>query len=379
MSHQLATGGAPLRVTGAIALVLAPAIAALTLSHAVSRGEPLSGGRWATGIRGTSQPVVLTRYSPLFSNAKIVRRLLSPLAQESVREILARTHKTLSPYPLDLTKERFLVYVPSAAPPPNGYALLVFVPPWEQASIPFDWSLQLDRYGVIFVTPAHAGNAQAVLSRRVPLALAAEANIARDYPVDRNRIYIGGFSGGSRVALRIALGFPDIFHGALLNAGADPLGVADPWGGPDTLPSRDLFLRFQRSTRLVYVTGELDTANLGSDASSEHSMREHCVLDIATQETHDAGHELMSPEAFGQALAQLLHPERSDPARLQACRSHLRAELDDQLAHAQALISKGRHAGARRLLLAIDQHYGGLAAPRILQLARSCGCGLAQP
>jgi predicted esterase len=379
VSHQLATRHAPLRVTGAIALVVVLAVAALTPNHAASQGEPLSGGRPATGIRGTPQQVVFTAYSPLFSNAKIVRRLLSPLAQESVREILARTHKTLSPYPLDLTKERFLAYVPSAAPPPNGYALLVFVPPWEQASIPFDWSVQLDRYGVILVTPAQGGNAQAVLSRRVPLALAAEANIAREYPLDRQRIYIGGFSGGSRVALRIALGFPDIFTGALLNAGADPVGIADPWGGPDTLPSLDLFLRFQRSTRLVYVTGELDTANLGSDASSVQSMREHCVFDIATQETHDAGHELMSPEAFGQALAQLLHPERSDPARLQACRSHLRTELDEQLTQAQTLISNGRHAEARRLLLAIDQHYGGLAAPRILQLARSCGCGVARP
>ena len=373
MSHQLATRRAPLRVAGAIAL----AVAALTLNHA--RGEPLGAKRPAAGAGGTPREVVFTRYSPLFSNAEIVRRLLTPLAQESVREILARTHKTLSPYPIDLANERFLVYVPSAAPPPEGYALLVFVPPWEQASLPFGWSPQLDRYDIIFVTPAEGGNAQTVLSRRVPLALAAEANVAREYPVDRQRIYIGGFSGGSRVALRIALGFPDIFRGALLNAGADPVGIADPWGGPDTLPSLDLFLRFQRSSRLVYVTGELDTENLASDASSVHSMREYCVFDVDTHETHDAGHELMSQEAFGQALAQLLNPTPPDPMRLAACRSHLRAELDDKLTQAQALISQDRQAAARKLLLEIDQHYGGLAAPRILQLARSCGCGLAQP
>ncbi|MGH8291363.1 MAG: hypothetical protein ACREV7_20600 [Steroidobacteraceae bacterium] len=382
MSHQLATRRAPLRVLGAIAL----AVAALLLNCTAAQGErpaaaspEAAPARLLPTVRGTPQKVVFTHYSLLFSNAEIVRRLLSPLAQESVREILARTHKALSPYPLDLAQQRFLVYVPSAAPPPNGYALLVFVPPWEQASLPFGWSLQLDHYGVIFVTPARAGNAQAVLSRRVPLALAAEENIVREYPVDRKRIYIGGFSGGSRVALRIALGFPDIFHGALLNAGADPLGVADPWGGPDTLPSRDLFLRFQRSSRLIYVTGELDTENLASDASSVQSMREQCVFDVDTHETHDAGHELMSPEAFGQALAQLLNPAPSDPARLEACRSHLRTELDDKLTQARALVSEGRHAGARKLLLAIDQRYGGLAAPRILQLARKCGCGLAQP
>lgn len=360
---------------GAITLLTA----ALTPDRAASQGAPPGGGRAASVAAGTPRQVVFTHYSSLFSNAEIVRRLLTPLAQESVREILARTHKTLSPYPLDLAQERFLVYVPAGTAPPRGYGLLVFVPPWEQASLPFGWSLQLDRYRLIFVTPARAGNAQAVLSRRVPLALAAEDNIVRQYPVDRRRIYVGGFSGGSRVALRIALGFPDVFRGALLNAGADPLGITDPWGGPDTLPSWALFQRFQGSSRLVYVTGELDTENLASDASSVQSMRQQCVFDVETNETHDAGHELMSPEAFGQALAQLLNPTASDPARLAACRSRLQRRLDEELARAQGLVSDGRRASARKLLLSIDRHFGGLAAPRTLQLARRCACGIAQP
>jgi hypothetical protein len=317
---------------------------------------------------------VFTQYAHLFSNAEIVRRLLSPLAQEAVRDALARTGKVLSPYPLDLAKERFLVYVPSAAPPSaHGFALLVFVPPWDQTYLPFGWATQLDRYGVIFVAPERAGNRAAVLGRRVPLALSAEENIVREYSVDRDRIYIGGFSGGSRVALRTALGYPNVFHGALLNAGADPLGGAYP------LPPRDLFLRFQSSSHLVYVTGELDTVNLGTDADSSQSMQQWCVFDVETHETPDAGHELMSSEVFGRALNRLLNPMPPDPTRLGACRSHVEAELEENLGRAQALLSNGRRAAARKLLLQIDERYGGLATPRILQLARSCGCGLAQP
>jgi pimeloyl-ACP methyl ester carboxylesterase len=352
-------------VTGAVVL----AVAALVLKCAESQDAAPT-----QQSRGTARQVVFTHYTPLFSNAEIVRRLLSPLAQEAVRDALARTGKVLSPYPLDLAKERFLVYVPSTAPPSSrGYALLVFVPPWDQASLPFGWATQLDHYGVIFVSPERAGNTAAVLGRRVPLALGAEENIVREYPVDRDRIYIGGFSGGSRVALRTALGYPDVFHGALLNAGADPLGGAYP------LPPRDLFLRFQSSSHLVYVTGELDTVNLGTDADSAQSMRQWCVFDVETHETPDADHELMSAEAFGRALDRLLNPMPPDPARLDACRSHVDAELQEKLSQAQALISNGRRAPARKLLLQIDEQYGGLAAPRILELARSCGCGLAQP
>lgn len=324
--------------------------------------------------RGAPYQVELTQYDPLFSNAEIVRRLLSPLAREAVRDLLARSPESLPVYPLNLAKERFLVYVPPGAPPsPRGFALLVFVPPWSQARLPFGWASQLNHYGFIFITPAAAGNTAVVLSRRVPLALAAERNIARGYPVDPSRIYIGGFSGGSRVALRIALGYPDVFRGALLHAGADPLGTRAP------VPPRDLFMRFQSGSRLVYVTGERDDFHLADDTGSLQSMRRLCVFDVATTEIAYASHEVMSSQAFGSALDLLLHPVSRDPARLDACRVHLQSEMERELTRAADLISKGRHAAARRLLLEIDARYAGLAAPRILELARSCGCGLVQP
>jgi predicted esterase len=358
-------------VSLAAASAIARAVAALLFM-----GTAWAAGPTAAQPPGSPHEVVLTEYSTLFSNAEILRRLLSPLAAAQLQEALARTRKALSPYPLDLAKERFLLYVPSAAPPsPHGFALLVFVPPWEPATLPQGWASQLDRYGVIFVTPAGASNRANVLSRRVPLALSAEENIVREYPVDPERIYIGGFSGGSRVALRIALGYPDVFRGALLNAGADPLGDRS-----DLLPPRDLFLRFQSSTHLVYVTGALDTTNLGTDANSWQSMQKWCVYDAQTRITPGVDHELMSSPEFGRALAQLVNPHAApDPTRLAACRSRVEAELQGKLSQAESLISKAQHAEARRLLLEIDERYGGLAAPRSLELARSCGCGLSAP
>ena len=207
----------------------------------------------------------------------------------------------------------------------------------------------------------------------MPLALSAEENIIHEYPVDRQRIYIGGFSGGSRVAERVALAYPDVFHGVLLNAGADPSG------GPYPLPPRDLFLRFQSSTRLVYDTGELDAVNLGTDSGSAQSMQDWCVFDVETNEIPHADHEWMSQTAFGRALDRLLARNPPAPARLTACRSHVQAGLQHELNRADSLVATGRHADARKLLLEIDSRYGGLAAPRILELARSCGCGLARP
>ncbi len=349
--------------------LIVPALAALLLEFAGPHGAVA-----AQDTGGTVQQIAFTHYSPLFSNAEILRRSLSPLAAEAVRDSLARSLEALTPYPIDLAKERFLVYVPSGPPPwARGYGLLVFVPPWDQARLPFGWTSQLDHHGIIFVAPVDAGNTAAVLSRRLPLALAAEENIAREYPIDPERIYIGGFSGGSRVALRVALGYPDVFRGALLNAGADPLGDGYP------LPSRDLFLKFQSSSHLVYVTGGADTGSLAHDASSLQSMRESCAFDVETYDVPDAGHEVMSAETLGRALERLLNPAPSKPSRLDTCRARLRAALQAQLVRTKALISEGKRRAARSLLLEIDRRYGGVAAPDILKLARACECGLAQP
>jgi pimeloyl-ACP methyl ester carboxylesterase len=348
---------------------IAGAVAALILVCMTSRGATAP-----QGIRGATYQAVFTQYSPLFGNAEILRRMLSPLAAQAVRDSLARSLEALTPYSVDLTKEKFLVYVPSGAPPsPRGFALLVFVSPWNQPRFPIGWASQLEHYGVIFVSAVNAGNNAAVLSRRVPLALAAEENIVREYPVDRQRIFIGGLSGGSRVAMRVALGYPDVFHGAILNAGADPLGGSVP------LPPRGLFRRFQSESHLLYFTGERDTVHLAKDAGSLQSMREWCVFDVETYEIPDEGHELMSSRALGRALDRLLSGGRSpDPARLTACRSRHDAELDAKLESARTLVASGNHTAARKLLQEIDEQYGGLAAPRILDLARRCGCGPGQ-
>lgn len=349
------------------------AITLIATALALGCGASRSAAATATPLpRGTPEQVVLTQYSPLFRNAEIVHRLLSPLAREQVHDSLARELATLKPYAIDLSKEKFLLYVPPGAPPsPRGFALLVWVPPWNQARLPFGWASQLDHYGVIFVAPAQAGNTANVLARRIPLALSAEEALTREYPVDRERVFVGGFSGGSRVALRIALGYPDVFHGALLHAGSNPLGDAFP------LPPRDLFQRFQSSSRLVYFTGATDTYHLSEDASSSQSMRQWCVFNVETHEIPAEGHEEMSATVFGRALDRLLSPVSADPARLGACRSRIAAALQGKLSQAAALMSHAGGAAARQLLLDIDRQYGGLAAPRILELARKCGCGLA--
>jgi pimeloyl-ACP methyl ester carboxylesterase len=177
-------------------------------------------------------------------------------------------------------------------------------------------------------------------------------------------VYVGGFSGGSRIAQRLALAYPDLFRGALLNAGSDPIdaGHANP-------PPRELLERVQESTRVVYVTGEHDTVRPMMDAASLDSMRDWCVFDTASRITLGVPHEIASPAVLSWALSALAEHARTDPAKLAACRASLEQRLSARLAQVHELIDAGKRDEARKALQELDHRFGGLAAPQTLALA----------
>jgi pimeloyl-ACP methyl ester carboxylesterase len=284
-----------------------------------------------------------------------------------VGKTLAHSAVALRDQPIDLARERFTVYVP-AHPPTQGYGLLVFIPPWENAMLPRGWAAILDRRGVIFVSAAHSGNQANILDRRDPLALLAAHNIRQRVRVDPERIYIGGFSGGSRVALRLALGFPDVFRGAFLNAGSDPIGDAQA-----PLPPSELFSRFQEMTRIVYISGQNDAVNVDKDAASAQSMLEWCVFDWYAERSPWTGHEVAGPAVLDRALDMLDKHAKPNVAKLNNCRLRINQELGKKIDRVNDLLAAANVDGARKLLNKMDARYGGLAAPRSVDLAARIG------
>jgi hypothetical protein len=286
--------------------------AVCALGSARAAAQPPSGGAARVGRQSN---VVFTQYSSLSSAAEIVRRMFSPLEARRVMQAASRSGKSLQGESLDLAKERFSLYVPRETPP-QGYSLLVFISPFEDARIPLDWISALDRHGMIFVTAARSGNSANVFDRREPLALLAAVNVVSRYAIDPQRIYVAGFSGGSRVAERLAIGYPVLFRGGLLLAGSDPAGDAHL-----PLPSAEIFARFQESGRLVYASGSRDVYHLAEDGASQRSMRAWCVFDTAGGSIPDLGHELPNGSTIDRLLDQLDASRSPDPVKLAACRS----------------------------------------------------------
>ena len=90
------------------------------------------------GSTGLQKDVVFTDYSPLSRSMELARRLLSPLNAMRVSQEVERSGQAAREQSIDLAHEKFAVYVPAHAPP-HGYALLVFVPPWQEATVPQRW------------------------------------------------------------------------------------------------------------------------------------------------------------------------------------------------------------------------------------------------
>jgi pimeloyl-ACP methyl ester carboxylesterase len=310
---------------------------------------------------------MFTGYTPLSGNAEIVRRMLSPLAAAQIPAVLARTGTRLSDQPVNLAEEKFVVYRP-AREPVQGYGVLVFVPPWNESVLPSDWVPVLEQFGLIFVSAARSGNDQSVLGRRYPLALLAEYNVAKQNRIDPGRIYVAGFSGGSRVALRLALAYPDIFRGAILNASSDPIGDEKA-----PVPPKELFSRFQESMHLVYVTGDRDVLPQINDRISMRSMRNWCVFNVDSRMETGMAHDTMTASALTRALEYLSSPAETDESKLADCRAGIERELDAEIQQTESLIAAGKRDEARQKLLAIDARFGGLAAPRSIELFRLLG------
>lgn len=322
----------------------------------------------AAAPTGLQRNVVFTVMPACAHNGELLRRLASPLAAQRTRDALPDAARTLAASPLDPAAQRFAVYVPPAPAADGRYALLVFVPPWRDARAPTQWIPVLDATHTILATAADSGNDANVMNRREPLALLAAYGVAQRYPIDPARTYVGGFSGGSRVALRLALGYPDVFRGALLDAGSDPIGTA-----AIPLPPVAVLHQFQQSSRIVFLTGSDDAVRQTQLAHASAALRQWCVSSTDSITLLDTGHVLADAAGLRRGLSALRQQQSVNPATLDACRQYHRDQLDAELARASNAADSGDSAAALKMLDAIDARYGGLAGAQTIRLARKLG------
>lgn len=203
----------------------------------------------------------------------------------------------LSGYSIDPRDEQWQVYAPeSCARVECG--ILVWVHPTDAMKMDYLWRQVFDAHDMLYVAALRSGNDRETFSRRIPLALTGLGAMVEKYKVDAARVYVGGFSGGSKVAQKIAFAFPDIFHGAILDA-----GFIDPDSKLIAPSPTELEPYFERLA-FVLVVGRRDKL-IWPDYLS---LREALVEDSSVM--HEIlpprmGHQRLSAEQLEEALAFL--------------------------------------------------------------------------
>lgn len=307
-------------------------------------------------------PQVLDEPSPLVNGEEFSRRLLSPLSAADIHRFLQASGRRLAPEDFVAGVEAVDLYVPAKAPP-GGYGLLVFIPPADDFPLPRDWHAALEKRGLVVAMPRKAGNDADVIGRRIPLALHAHHHASANLAIDPERVYVGGFSGGARLAQRIAIAWPDVFRGSLQFAGSVVVGenLLPP-------PPRDLLDLARQRSRFVLVSGSLDLPNRRNDAEARARLESLCFAGVRGFGPPRLDHWVPDGRAFAKALDQLETPVPAEGH--DACARTLDAEVAQALDAVDGQLARGDAAGARNALTQLDDRFGGLAAPRSLELAR---------
>lgn len=169
----------------------------------------------------------------------------------------------------------------------NG--VLVFVPSGDSGQLPDFWTPVLDAKHVAWIAADDFGNkkptAQRVLTAIMAMKLAHTLG-----SVDAERRYIGGMSGGGRVASQTITRFPQQFAGAIFMSGADF------W-----LPKHPALLEMVKSRRYVFLTGTYDFSNTEMNTVSRQ-YRKAGVSNLLFLEIENHKHRLATGEMLGKAI-----------------------------------------------------------------------------
>lgn len=318
----------------------------------------------ATAANSPSRNVILDKLSPLASSSQLASRLLTPVTQDRIARFHDEVDFSFKDQTIRVGEEPFELFVPGGNED-DVYGLIVFVWPADDIQVPGDWWKVFRDRRLIYVASRRSGNSENVFERRMPLALHAYEYVRSRYRVDPERVFIGGFSGGSRTAQRVAMAYPDVFQGVLLVGGSDALGGDSGF----TLPSTELSRLMQSRMRFVFSTGGDDSVNRAKDARTKRNLESLCMQGIRTVPQNGVEHWVPRGLGLDKAVDALEKPveRRADQSE---CDANLRQAIEGELALAAEKLAHDDLPAASRVLGQLDARYGGLASPQSVELAR---------
>ncbi|HEX8524826.1 MAG TPA: hypothetical protein VF669_21420 [Tepidisphaeraceae bacterium] len=263
----------------------------------------------------------------------------------------AQTTRTLWQY--DLSQQKFDLVVPPSYNRNTPHGLFIWL---GNCPVSDDWLNILAAHQLIYVSPVDGHNR--VTAVQAGLALDAVHNLRKRFTVNKERVYVAGFSAGAQRAAWVLRAYPEIFRGGVFMMGGwfyitdvhrdgwwwdqhkvetdgeySPyaIGLDPQWRGP--------LDRLKTQISIVLVRAEADDW-FGSNIKSERAQYEGLRLDGFTRahyiEIPGSDHVPPNPETFAKAVAALQAAPIAPPTTAPTKSATLHP---DQLAQAQRLLT----------------------------------------
>jgi pimeloyl-ACP methyl ester carboxylesterase len=190
------------------------------------------------------------------------------------------------------TEQSYSLYVPQRYQKRKSWPLVIFISPGNGPTGFAQWKEACQKNAILFASPSGAGN-NVPAPRRIHIIADVLDDIRRKYNVDTDRTYIGGHSGGGRIACSIAFALPEYFGGVIPVCAGGELR-SESW----------LRQRVIDRLSIAQLTGETDF-NRG-EVNRMHQTRHASVgVRCKTWVVDGLGHSIPNSNVFTEAFAWL--------------------------------------------------------------------------
>lgn len=228
--------------------------------------------------------------------------------QSDAEQVRLRLHASEQPPAYDVSKESFEILVPKDYRLSVPHGLFIWIGAGDAVNVPGDWDAVLAEKKLIFVGARNSGNKRDVFDR-IRMAVDANANLRELYNVDGRRVYVSGFSGGSRVASMIGVAFGEMFSGTAcfmgVNFYTDTTGTDGKIYGLNYLPDEGVLALAKKFCRYALVTGEKDFNRPNTLGALETGFKKEGFANAKVFDIPGQGHALPSAEWLRKALDYL--------------------------------------------------------------------------
>ena len=224
-----------------------------------------------------SEPVADQQRTGAFSIAITPEELLGE-TPEKIQSVIASDEQIV-----------WEAYVPQSYSADSPPGVIVYVSPGHSGALPRGWARVMDEHNLIWISANQSGN-RVVVPRRIIKTILGLEVIRQQYAIDDTRIYIAGFSGGGKVASKIATDLAPVFVGGIFICGVSDWGLDEP-----------RYIEAVRSNRYVFLTGQRDQA-LESTKRVYRSYQKARVPNIKLIIVRGMGHSNPPRKEIGKAI-----------------------------------------------------------------------------